>query len=333
MTTSELQEFRQNYPFTYVDAGARWGPKSNLLTLFPSSKWVGFEPDPTECALVNSKAQAGWRCFPLALGPAHGSQPLYVTRSADWNSLYEPDPQVFSQFNGLEDFHYVEHQCQVPVTSLDKLAFSDPHLLGNADYLKLDVQGAEADVLQGAKTLLAKSLVAVEVEVEFLPLYKRQPLFDQIHAMMMDNGFLLFDLTRNRCIRSGFTADIETRGQLIWGDALYLKDFRSLLLEQTRYHKLLALLLVAKELGFPDYSLSVLDGMLTSGVANNNLGLEVYQAVTDLRMTQRRKTRLVDTVARVPYGRQLLRRLRQAIDNNYGRIVSLSYPEYYFRRG
>ena len=326
-----LERFCQEYCFTYVDVGARWGAKSSLLTLFPNSRWIGFEPDPDEFAVIDSNKQKRQECLPFALSDRSGSQNLHITRSPDWSSLYGPDPEVFSQFNGLEDFYHVRHQCQVPLRTLDELAVSYGGLLANADYLKLDVQGAEADVLGGAQTLLARSLIAVEVEVEFLQLYKGQPLFDQVHRIMINNGFVLFDMSRNRCIRSGFTSEIETRGQLIWSDALYFKDFRGLVAEN-RCDKLLALLLVAMELGFPDYSLSVLQAMLASGIANDGIRREASQALTELGARQRRKNRVVAAVARLPYGRKFLRYLRIVIDNNYDRIVSLAHPEYYFRR-
>lgn len=41
-----LDEFRQEYCFTYVDVGARWGAKFRILILFPNSRCIGFEPDP-----------------------------------------------------------------------------------------------------------------------------------------------------------------------------------------------------------------------------------------------------------------------------------------------
>lgn len=326
-----IEKFRKEYCFTYVDVGARWGAKSGLLTLFPASRWIGFEPDPDEFAAIDSNKQKGQQCLPFALSDKSGSQNLYITKSPDWSSLYEPNPEVLSQFNGLKDFCHVTHHCQAPLRALDELAASYEDLLANADYLKLDVQGAEADVLRGAQTLLAASLIAVEVEVEFLQLYKGQPLFDEIHRIMIDNDFVLFDMSRNRCIRSGFSGEIETRGQLIWSDTLYLKDFRDLV-AQNRCDKLFALLLVAMELGFPDYSLSVLQAMLANKIAGDEIRREVYQALAAFGARQRRKTRIVDVVAKLPYGRKLLRHLRTVIDNNYDRIVSMAHPEYYFRR-
>jgi FkbM family methyltransferase len=326
-----IEEFRKDYPFTYVDVGARWGAKTSFFKLFPNLKWIGFEPDPAEFSLLDSIRQKGRQCLPYALGRRAGFQNLYITSSPDWSSLYEPDPEVFCQFNGLRDFYRVTHHYQVPLKTLDELALSHGELLAEADYLKLDVQGAEADVLHGAQTLLTKSLVAVEVEVEFLPIYKGQPLFDQVHKIMMDHGFALFDISRNRCFRSGFVKGIETRGQLIWSDALYLKDFRSLVAE-SRCNKLLALFLVAIELGFPDYASSILQAMLDNGIANDRIWQEGYQALAMLGANQRRKTRVVDAVAKLPYGKRFLRYIRTVIDSNYDHIVSLAHPEYYFRR-
>jgi len=326
-----LEEFRRNYCFTYIDVGARRAVKSTLLKLFPNSTWIGFEPAIDECALINSKKQNGQECFPYALSDKSGIQTLYITKSPDWSSLYEPNPEIFIQFKGLKDFYKAVDNYQVSLKSLDELIKSSDNSLANADYMKLDTQGSEADILNGSQVLISTSIIGVEVEVEFIPLYKKQPLFDQIHKVMMDNGFLLFDLKRSRCIRSGFTTDIDTKGQLIWGDALYLKDF-STLITNNNYDKLLVLLLVAMELGFPDYSVSILKAMLANKIVSTEIQQEVHQLMNRLGVRQRRKAGLVEVIAKLPNGRKFLKYLRRLIDDNYEHIVKLGFPEYYFRR-
>ena len=65
---------------------------------------------------------------------------------------------------------------QIETTRLD-----DIKELEAPDILKLDIQGAELDVLRhGVKTL--ESAVIIESEVEFLELYKGQPIFGDMQV-------------------------------------------------------------------------------------------------------------------------------------------------------
>ena len=61
------------------------------------------------------------------------------------------------------------------------------------DYLKLDVQGGELDALRAATRVLG-DVLAVHVEVEFIPIYLSQPPFDDVFRFIVAAGFDLFDL-------------------------------------------------------------------------------------------------------------------------------------------
>jgi hypothetical protein len=98
----------------------------------------------------------------------------------------------------------------------------------SCDFLKVDVQGAELDVLKGATQTLGKTAV-VELEAGFVPLYKNQPLFAEIDICMRANGFLLhkFHDVAGRAVRP-FVVDnnpFKLVSQLLWGNAVYIRDF------------------------------------------------------------------------------------------------------------
>ena len=79
---------------------------------------------------------------------------------------------------------------QVPIERLDALAKADGFV---PDVLKIDVQGGELQVLAGAETSLASTLLA-EVEVSYFTRYVGQPLFGDIANHMEARGFELIDL-------------------------------------------------------------------------------------------------------------------------------------------
>src|SRR5258707_15700586 len=74
----------------------------------------------------------------------------------------------------------------VEVTSLERWAATDG--LTGFEFLKLDTQGADLDILRGAGPLLDGCL-GVEVEVMFAPLYDGQPLFADVDSYLRSRGF------------------------------------------------------------------------------------------------------------------------------------------------
>jgi hypothetical protein len=87
--------------------------------------------------------------------------------------------------------------------------------------IKLDTQGTELDILHGAGRLLSQVL-AIEIEVEFVHIYKGQPLFTDVDLFMRNQGFSLRALRRTYW-RIGKNHPAASGGQLFHGDALYIR--------------------------------------------------------------------------------------------------------------
>ncbi len=74
----------------------------------------------------------------------------------------------------------------------NKLAFP------NIDFIKIDVQGAALDVLQGGIHCLKENTLGIEVEVEFSPIYDKQALFSDVDSFIRGNlGLQLQDISQN----------------------------------------------------------------------------------------------------------------------------------------
>lgn len=128
--------------------------------------------------------------------------------------------------------------------------------LPGVDFLELDAQGSELDILQGCKHLLATSILGLQVEVEFYPVYNDQPLFSDIDTYLRPLGYCLFDLSRYRLKR----AYLKTRGQLLWGHAFYLKSVHQMNGWQPAQY--LSLAAISSYYGFEDYALEIIETIL-----------------------------------------------------------------------
>lgn len=246
----------------YVMCGARGETTNRLIQALPQLKFIGFEPDPEEYERLRRNAKPGFQYLNAAVAGCETKQTLYVTRNPGCSSLLQPNHEVAARFKDVGPEFEVLEQRQINVVSL---ASCLPAMgVGSIDFLDLDTQGSELDILRGAEHFLSTGTAVVKCEVEFSPLYQNQPLFGRVHDYLRAFGFELFDLSRARYRRDNFPPHVLTRGQLLWGDAIFLRDYRSLA-KQSNKRALFKLCLLAAHLQFHDYALEVLTFLVNSG--------------------------------------------------------------------
>ena len=211
-----------NEPVQILDVGARgglhgrWTPFADVLDV------VGFEPDPDEFRRLSAAAQNGGRrrYLPYALGGAHERLNFHVCTAPGCSSLYPPNDEFVARFSdAIRTRMSLKSIEQFDVVPLDEVAARE-HL--RPDGLKVDVQGAELDVLQGGANTL-KHFKLIELEVEFNYQYKGQPLFSDIDLFLRKHGFVLLGLRRSfwRHRESVERGQSSGGGHLVHGDVLY----------------------------------------------------------------------------------------------------------------
>jgi hypothetical protein len=124
-------------------------------------------------------------------------------------------------FRDLPEFCQVTSAHEIDTHRLD-----DVREVSGVDYLKVDVQGAELDVLRGATRTLKDALV-VQIEVEFVPIYRGQPLFSDIDQFLRAQGFMFhrFLTMEGRPLRSLAASGeaFKPWRQALWSDAVYVR--------------------------------------------------------------------------------------------------------------
>ena len=80
--------------------------------------------------------------------------------------------------------------------------------------------------MDGAPRVL-QGVLAVHTEVEFLPLYRNQPLFADIDMRLRRHGFVLHRLpfTGLRPFKPFPVQEDSLASQYVWCDAVYVRDF------------------------------------------------------------------------------------------------------------
>lgn len=233
MPVEMLEAFRQlrEHGLGVLDVGARGGSPPLLRSVAPILNVVGFEPDADEGNRLQEQGSKGSPAFrslsylPWGLGETDGQHLLHLCRSPGGSSFYEPNHALLQRFPDADRFDVMTTRL-VPVRSLDSL-MRDPavQMPKSIDWIKIDTQGSELDILRGAKQALADQVIAIEVEVEFAQLYESQPMFRDVDAWLAACGFTLFKLRRQEWVRCSYARQPQmSAGQLVFGDALYLKD-------------------------------------------------------------------------------------------------------------
>ena len=247
-----------------LDIGARGGADEELLAIAWASRIVCFEPDRTEFEDLVAKGDKRWRQFtvlPYAVGGVSASRELHVPDDVRGASLLPHNPSMVERF-GRENLHVTKAAVPVQTCTLDALR-REGHI-DRVDYIKIDVEGAELDILNAGSAIL-QDCVALKVECSFLPQRLNQPLVWDVVPFLTAQGFEVVDLQEiHRWRRRNLPAHpyrvraaMEySRGQVAQCDVILLRSA-----EQTRdTEQALRLIVLSAALGFFDYGISVLRG-------------------------------------------------------------------------
>ena len=281
-----------------LDVGARGGFDFLLAPIAPLVTFIGFDPDAAEIERLQAVGAQGWkavRYLPVALGQTADVRPLYLTRSPGCISLIESNPEVYGRY-GREGLFAVEGTTEVATVGLDEAARE--HGLEAAAYLKLDIQGAELEVLQTGTRLLEESVTAIRTEVEFQPIYRDQPLFRDVDAFLADRGFVQagfhhpISWSLQPAGQAQFVSGRDCLGDLMHADAFYLRHpDRYSDADDAGIRLCVRGALVALALGRLSYAATLLGRPRVAAWLADVQGIDAAEAMGEARRWMRRHTR------------------------------------------
>jgi FkbM family methyltransferase len=174
------------------DVGAHVGQTAaRLADAFPRAEIYSFEPDSRSFAALQACAKEISRVTAInaAVGDADGNATFFINRFDQTNSLLKTAPGANEYLlisGGLDR----QSETRVPVVTLDR--FCRDRAIERIDVLKLDAQGSELRVLDGARGLLNRLAVPiVYLEVCFVQIYEGQPLFPEVYQYLYERGYRL----------------------------------------------------------------------------------------------------------------------------------------------
>lgn len=173
------------------DVGASEGHYAEeLRRLGYAGRIVSFEPRADAFARLTHRARRDplWETVQLALGREAATTVIHLSGAGDSSSLLDMLPR---HTDVAPSSRYVGEQT-VEVRTLDDVfdAYVGPR---DVAFLKMDVQGYERHVLDGAARALGR-VVGLQLELSLAPLYDGETLSAEMIALLEAKGFSLIGL-------------------------------------------------------------------------------------------------------------------------------------------
>jgi len=194
-------------PFVLIDVGVqggeniRWRPLGDHLVVH------GFDPieEIVQQLTEENRGRSNRHYHCMAVGNADGEQAFY------FNPVTPSESSMYGRRADRFDKNATEQVRTVPIRRLDSLLAEG--LIPKADFVKIDVEGFEKDVMLGAPELLRANVVGLETETNFgvSPAYPKSH-FGTLAELALENHFLVFDIAFNRVPRESFQRALVHKG-------------------------------------------------------------------------------------------------------------------------
>jgi FkbM family methyltransferase len=173
-------------PKVMFDVGANIGQTAvKYAKMFPTAHIFSFEPGQTAYAALRCNVQTfpNVRCFNCALGRESGSVVLLHDQDSSMNRIMAVETGKGS--TTVERCEWVEQ------TTLDE--FCKMQEIREINYLKVDVEGADLDVLCGGQDMLGKNAIdVIEIEVGIGPDNERHVPLNRVKEWLEARRYFLF---------------------------------------------------------------------------------------------------------------------------------------------
>jgi FkbM family methyltransferase len=200
---------------TIFDVGACSGQVAlKYNSIFPDCKIFCFEPFHESFSKLKQNTSSFENIVAInkGLGQYIGKSKLHSNRSAPTNSILATSKES-TKIWGTGLLNTLE-TIDIELTTLDD--FVEINNIKRIDILKLDVQGSEYMVINGAKNSIKQGIIKlVYIEIITLPTYEGQKYLDEILGQLRSHGFDLYNF---------FNYSLTNTGQLRQVDAIFIKS-------------------------------------------------------------------------------------------------------------
>jgi FkbM family methyltransferase len=263
--SSEFARATAGSPLTLVDVGARGDldPPWNAIPP-PALQVIGFEPDVEECARLSARAPRNRRFLPIALWSQQTEVEVHVAATPSCSSVHPPNDALLRQFATEHgDPRTTRATVRYPARTLDESLEAEGV---SCDFLKIDTQGSEWEIVCGASRTLKDHALGALIETWTAEVHRGQRLTGAVMSQMHELGFQLFDVGVAAAWRRRRDAQMPLmdKAQVVGLDLLYLRDPSSMIDPRGSELQALKAAALAEVFGFPGFALELLESAETA---------------------------------------------------------------------
>lgn len=214
--TKHIKNILSSEQLTLLDIGAAGNIENRWKRISTLVNYIGFEPDersyydllkkPNKCANYTLHQKAVWS--------KKGAISFHLTRGWQQSSHYQPNLNFVDNFPKRHRFDLIK-KLKMKTETIDNLVDE------KIDFIKIDAQGGELEILKGANKSL-EDVMGLELEVALHAIYLNQPMFHDVVNIMVEKDFVFIDfISLRRWERSNLYSSM---GQLVFGDAIFLRS-------------------------------------------------------------------------------------------------------------
>jgi len=171
-----------------LDVGACWGEFATQLRVFGyKGRIISFEPVLESFQKLQRLANKdpNWECHQYALGSCEAFQKIHILNCRHASSLLEPMDSLQRHFGSQMA---VEKEETVRIRRLGSV-FGTLCRPEDKVFLKIDAQGYEKEIIDGAGDAL-QSCLLIQMEVSLIPFYKNETMIAEMISYMDGKGFV-----------------------------------------------------------------------------------------------------------------------------------------------
>ncbi|MBT5400684.1 FkbM family methyltransferase [bacterium] len=202
-----------------VDIGSRGGVENGLLKYIDCMNVSVVEPD--EDAPLKSGDNI--KVIRDIIGSDRGKSILNICKNPIFSSVLEPNGNFLDLYTASNTKGFsVEKRVTLKTCTLEDVIMQG---YGGVDYLKLDTQGSEFDILQGIGSF--RPLI-IKTEISYVPLYKDQTVFFHLGKFLYDSGYVMFHTSyggKSSPERHRSSKPYEYTVMPLHGDAWFMPDW------------------------------------------------------------------------------------------------------------
>ncbi|MGN6194463.1 MAG: FkbM family methyltransferase [Ginsengibacter sp.] len=200
---------------TIFDVGACTGDVAIQYNgLFKNPRIYCFEPFGASFEILKKMTSKfkNIECYNIALSEVTGSVNFHVNEYYPTNSMLATHIDSSKNWN---DVVFVTKEV-IKINSLTLDDFVAQNRIDEIDILKMDTQGTEYEILEGAsKCLDQKKIFLIYLEIILMPTYVNQKNLDEILLLLRRKGFSLYNL---------YNLSYTNAGELRQVDAIFMQN-------------------------------------------------------------------------------------------------------------